>query len=179
MLKKIKYFLSENRLILRLGYLYAAIFIAAVLIGSLLPYDQIPYLKKDEEMFFLSIFLNNLQVGMAILGIGAFTGGIMSAGILFYNGYIIGKLVQYLIVNHEAQQLFTGLLPHAFVEVLGLILFSIVSSFPFIYLYRFIKGETIELKKLILTVLQLIFAAAGLLFIASLLEQYVSHVHLP
>lgn len=83
MLKKIRYFLSENRLILRLGYIYAAIFIAAVLIGSLLPYDQIPYLKKDEEMFFLSIFLNNLQVGMAILGIGAFTGGIMAAGILF------------------------------------------------------------------------------------------------
>ncbi|WP_437137044.1 stage II sporulation protein M [Bacillus safensis] len=113
------------------------------------------------------------------MGIGAFTGGIMSAGILFYNGYIIGKLVQYLIVNHETQQLFTGLLPHAFIEVLGLILFSIVSSYPFIYLYRFIKGETIELKKLILTVLQLIFAAAVLLFIASLLEQYVSHVHLP
>ncbi|GLF81699.1 MULTISPECIES: stage II sporulation protein M [Bacillus] len=179
MLKKIRCFISENRLILRLGYLYAAIFIAAVLIGSLLPYDQIPYLKKDEEMFFLSIFLNNLQVGMAILGIGAFTGGIMSAGILFYNGYIIGKLVQYLIVNHKAQQLFTGLLPHAFVEVLGLILFSIVSSYPFIYLYRFIKGETIELKKLTLTVLQLIFAAAILLFMASLLEQYVSHVHLP
>nr|MDF9458570.1 stage II sporulation protein M [Bacillus pumilus] len=105
MLKKIRYFLSENRLILRLGYIYLAIFIAAVLIGSLLPYDQIPYLKKDEEMFFLSIFLNNLQVGMAILGIGAFTGGIMVAGILFYNGYIIGKLVQYLIVNQEVRDI--------------------------------------------------------------------------
>ncbi|WP_223250478.1 MULTISPECIES: stage II sporulation protein M [unclassified Bacillus (in: firmicutes)] len=179
MLKKIRYFLSENRLILRLGYIYAAIFIAAVLIGSLLPYDQIPYLKKDEEMFFLSIFLNNLQVGMAILGIGAFTGGIMAAGILFYNGYIIGKLVQYLIVNQEVQQIFTGLLPHAFVEILGFILFSIVSFFPFIYLYRFIKGETIDLKKLTVTVLQLIFAAIVLLFAASLLEEYVSHVHLP
>lgn len=96
----------------------------------------------------------------------------------FYNGYIIGKLVQYLIVNHEAQQLFTGLLPHAFVEVLGLILFSIVSSYPFIYLYRFIKGETIELKT-DPNCASIDFAAAVLLFIASLLEQYVSHVHLP
>ncbi|PCK20786.1 hypothetical protein CEY02_11735 [Bacillus pumilus] len=166
-------------MILRLGYLYAGVFITAVLIGSLLPYDQIPYLKKDEEMFFLNIFLNNLQVGMAILGIGAFTGGIMSAGILFYNGYIIGKLVQFLIVNHDAQQLFTGLLPHAFVEVLGLILFSIVSSFPFIYLYRFIKGDAVDLRKLTRTLLQLISAAAVLLLMASLLEEYVSHVHLP
>lgn len=178
MLKKIRYFLSENRLILRLGYLYAGVFIVALLIGSLLPYDQIPYLKKDEDMFFLSIFSNNLQVGLAMLGIGAFTGGIMSAGILFYNGYIIGKLIQFLIAQHEVKQLFTGLMPHAFVEVLGLILFSIVSAFPFIYLYRFMKGKSIDVRKLTRTVIQLIFAAVVLLLIASVLEEYVSHVHL-
>ncbi|BBP91020.1 hypothetical protein BsIDN1_46380 [Bacillus safensis] len=98
----------------------------------------------------------------------------------FYNGYIIGKLVQYLIVNHKAQQLFTGLLPHAFVEVLGLILFSIVSSYPFIYLYRFIKGETIELKKTDPNCASIDFLQQPFfLFMASLLEQYVSHVHLP
>lgn len=64
MLKKIRYFLSENRLILRLGYLYAGVFIVALLIGSLLPYDQIPYLKKDEDMFFLSIFQTIYRLGL-------------------------------------------------------------------------------------------------------------------
>ncbi|MEV2909524.1 hypothetical protein [Paenibacillus larvae] len=36
---------------------------------------------------------------MAILGIGSITGGLMSAVILFYNGYIIGKLIQFLFLN--------------------------------------------------------------------------------
>lgn len=40
------------------------------------------------------------------------------------------------------------------------------------------KGKAIDVRKLTRTVVQLIFSAVVLLLIASLLEEYVSHVHL-
>ncbi|MDG3043302.1 hypothetical protein OE903_01955 [Bacillus sp. B6(2022)] len=175
--EKIRYFLSENRLILRLGYFYAGVFIAALLIGSLLPYDQIPYLKRMKTCF--SLYFFKQFTGWAChTRYRRFYWRHYVCWHSFYNGYIIGKLIQFLIAHHEVPQLFTGLMPHAFVEILGLILFSIVSAFPFIYLYRFMKGKAIDVRKLTRTVVQLIFSAVVLLLIASLLEEYVSHVHL-
>jgi len=99
----------------------------------------------------------------------------MSTVILFYNGYIIGKLVQFLFSNDQGA-LWTGLMPHALLEILGLTLFAIVSSFPFISIYQFLIGRTIDVKQLILTNIRFILIGILLLFVASLIEDYISYL---
>ncbi|WP_415639192.1 stage II sporulation protein M, partial [Paenibacillus larvae] len=176
MLKKLKSILSANKLVCVLGFFYLGVFFLAVCTGSFTQAERIPHLEDNNQASFLDIFLNNIQVSMAILGIGSITGGLMSAVILFYNGYIIGKLVQFLFSNDQAGALWTGLMPHALLEILGLTLFAIVSSFPFISIYQFLIGRTIDVKQLILTNIRFILIGILLLFVASLIEDYISYV---
>lgn len=177
MLKKIKSFLLLNKLIVWLGLVYFIVFGFAVIYGFFTHNERIPNLQPSNNFSFVDIFSNNMLVSLSMLGIGSLTGGMMSAIILFYNGYLIGKLLQYLDLHDQWLSFWTGLVPHAVLEIPGLLIFSIISTYPFILIYGFLKGLQVDIKHTVKLLLRLAALGIVLLLLASLVEDYVSFVH--
>jgi len=117
----------------KLLLLSAAIYFVSLLIGLLIGYlspdfignfvvNTTQQIHSHVELTTASIFNNNLQVAIMTY-IGGAT-GIISAGLLFFNGFILGSLVGFLmqgdIVNSSTSNLvdiLSYILPHGIFEI--------------------------------------------------------------
>ncbi len=80
----------------------------------------------SQNINYLIIFINNLNVGFFILIGGLITGGTLTIFVILVNGLIVGNVVRVTIINGSINSLFTGLLPHFFFEIFGLVSFEVV-----------------------------------------------------
>ncbi|HBM3752674.1 TPA: stage II sporulation protein M, partial [Listeria innocua] len=162
---------SKIGFIVSIGSFFIGIVIG-VITGD--PIHQIAPLKNS--ISFIDIVLNNLKVGFSILTIGAITGGAYSFLILGVNGYIIGKLIEYLNANGNTTQLLSGLLPHFFVELLGLVLFSTISTIPIFIIYYLIKFpiQSFPYKRIIKFIFIMFCIAMLFILIAGYIEATIS-----
>ncbi len=64
---------------------------------------------------------NNGALGWSLMVIGFLTYGLGSAALLALNGFLTGQLLRALVVDQRLDAVATGLAPHAFVEVGGLV----------------------------------------------------------
>lgn len=126
-------------------FLSIIIFFLGMLYGCLTP-PNISNLYSNESKF-TSIFFNNMKVSLTILILGSITGGVISQIILFANGFIIGKLVVLLYNKNLMFSLFTGLLPHLFIELFGLILFASIAHMPIIFLIYWLKKSNFSFSR--------------------------------
>lgn len=159
-------------------YISIFIFFLGVLAGIIIG----PHINKldyfGQEVSFYSVSVNNLKVSFYFLTIGMVTGGIYAFLFMGINGYIIGKLIQYLYINNELNILYKGLLPHFFIELLGLATFSMISTIPIIVILLFFKTPThvVPIKKIIK--LSVFFTVLGivLIIIGGYIESNISYV---
>lgn len=126
----------------------------------------------------MSIFINNFLVGISIMFIGSITGGVYGVSALFINGYIVGKLVRYLVDTNATKYILTGIMPHIWLELLGLIIFSIIGFYPIYELIHWMKkGKLSSHAKYILAKIFLMFCFGSVfLLLAAIIESYVSTV---
>ncbi|MEY8353199.1 stage II sporulation protein M [Lachnospiraceae bacterium 54-53] len=135
-------------------------------------------LELGQNKYVSDIYLNNLKVSLSILLMGTITGGVYSIIVMFLNGFILGKLLQYLAINNMLYIVPAGLLPHAIIEIFSLCMFSAISMFPILMLYHFLKSSAKIPCNIIIFSLKILVFSIIALFAASLLECYVSNVPL-
>jgi len=113
---------------------------------------------------FLDIFLNNLLVGFLLSFLGFLTGGILSAIILFWNGYILGIIYNaaFLIVP-LSDIIYSS--KHVPVELYALITFATLGFQGFHFCKALLAEGKIykeyipHMKKFILPVISLLIAS--------------------
>ncbi len=128
-----------------------------------------------QNVGYLEIFLNNLNVGLLLLIGGIFTGGTLSLILIMVNGFIVGNVIHVAIAIGNIKSLFTGLLPHFFFEVFGLLSFAVLGSFTGYILIKLIINQVhqIEYRRLITDGLLMTFLLVG-----ALIEDFVSFVYI-
>ena len=156
------------------------LFFGGGLISGVLGKCTITELNVCSEMKITDVFVNNFKVGISIMCIGAVSGGIYGIGVLILNGYIVGELIQFLLISQREEMIIRGIVPHVGVELAGLICFAIIGAMPIVCLYYWIrnKHETYcVMVEVIKRASQLLFLGVTLLFIAAVLECKVSSVY--
>lgn len=132
-------------------------------------------LQLCQEMKIMDVFWNNFRVGISLALAGSVTGGIYGLGVLAMNGYIVGELVQFLLLTGQEQRILHGILPHMGMELVGLVCFAGISVIPFIQLFSWIRGKQSISLKISLQRAMLFFAGGCiLLYLAAVLECRVS-----
>jgi len=155
------------------------IFLIIYLIGVLWVFfigEPIKSLELGQDKKVTEIFLHNLNVSLLILLIGSITGGCYSVIIIFLNGYILGKLLQYLTIHKMLYTVPPGLLPHAIIEIFTLCIFSAISMLPILMLYYFLTSPKQILRNIIYFCLKALICAIFMLLIAALLECHASKI---
>ena len=94
------------------------------------------------------------------------------------NGYVVGNTINSLIIKGNIESLFTGLLPHFFIELFGLLSFSVLGTFTGVIFLRFFQGEIrkVNYLKMIREGFIMLFIATSFLFLGAIIEDFVSWV---
>lgn len=158
-------------------FFFMIIFVVGVFIGLLFREDGIGQ-ANPESVFYASIFRNNIDVGLLCLIGGLCTGGSIPIFVMLMNGYIVGNTIDSLIVNGNIESLFTGLLPHFFIEMFGLLSFSVLGTFTGVIFLKFLKREICKINylKMFIDGLIILVIAIVALFLGAIIEDFVSRV---
>lgn len=118
----------------KIFYAFLGIFLAGVLFGmvfSLLSPNSAENLfsnlrqffggaigeNTDKFSLFSFIFLNNSRVAV-ICALGGVLFGVVPAGILFFNGFIVGIVIQYFNAQGESlAKILLAIIPHGMIEI--------------------------------------------------------------
>ncbi|MDR1521408.1 MAG: stage II sporulation protein M [Streptococcaceae bacterium] len=159
-------------------YLSGSVFLSGIFLGSALGVSLSSLESHAIKTSFWELFTHNVKVCLFILIIGGVTGSIYSYFIIFINGFLIGKLLCFLYSIRELKQVISGLLPHFFFEVFGLMIFSTLSSLPLFIGYQMLRTENYQLSAKFFRVLFYgLLIGFVLIFIAALIEVKISKVN--
>lgn len=131
------------------------------------------HLKKQELLAL--IIKNNLTIVISSIVLGCLSFGILSLLVTFYNGFVLGYIIQICIQTGNSYLIFTKIFPHS-IEEIGIILSGVIGCYYGKYLYY----ELINNKKHILQkdkkLINYVFLPACIIIIviAGFLEVYVS-----
>lgn len=120
--------------------------------------------------FFLQILINNTALVSMII-IGSISFGILSCLLLIVNGYVLGRLINY--INTDLGYIYyKNLVPHIS-EIFGLVLAGSVS---FYLIFRFINNKSISLSYFIKDKYLIKYSILSylLILISAFLEVYIS-----
>ncbi|EKF37334.1 stage II sporulation protein M [Bacillus xiamenensis] len=158
-------------------FFFIIVFVVGVFIGLLFREDDIGQ-ANPESVFYASIFLNNIDVGLLCLIGGLCTGGSIPIFVMLMNGYIVGNTIDSLIVNGNIESLITGLLPHFFIEIFGLLSFSVLGTFTEVIFLKFLKREICKINYLTMLIDGSIILVVAIvaLFFGAIIEDFVSRV---
>lgn len=124
------------------------------------------------------IFVNNLKVALAILFIGTISGGIYGIFVLALNGYLVGELIQFLAKSDNLNLIITGIFPHIFVELVGLICFEIVGMYPIYLIICWLRErEKLCAKKVAFKLIKILALGILLLMISAIIECNISTIY--
>ncbi|WLP59381.1 stage II sporulation protein M [Bacillus pumilus] len=158
-------------------FFFMIVFVVGVFIGLLFQEDDIRQ-ANPESVFYASIFRNNIDVGLLCLIGGLCTGGSIPIFIMLMNGYIVGNTIDSLIVNGNVESLITGLLPHFFIEMFGLLSFSVLGTLTGVIFLKFLKREICKINYLsmLIDASVILSVAIAALFFGAIIEDFVSRV---
>lgn len=134
---------------------------------------------NPENVSYIEVFVNNLNVGSLLLIGGLITGGTLSLFLIMANGCIVGNIIFIAISNGNIKSLLTGLLPHFFFELIGLFSFAVVGTFTGYIFFKFLtkKIHTVNFSQLMTDGLWLIAISIVSLFLGAVIEDFISHVY--
>ncbi|MCP3027037.1 stage II sporulation protein M [Halobacillus sp. A5] len=160
-----------------LFFIYILVFIVGIILGYLFINVENIALNPT-EVDFRSIFVNNFTLSVTLVIGGLLTFGVISFLIIFINGLVIGELIKVLELNNSMFSFFHGLLPHLIIELPALILFAICGTFSGHILLMFLRNKVSHHIISLYIKIGVAFFIFGtvLLFVASLIEDYISFV---
>ncbi|WP_136465845.1 stage II sporulation protein M [Flagellimonas onchidii] len=127
------------------------------------PTDKIVIFEQEHN--YQNILLTNLQVGLLISIGGLLSGGIISAIIFVWNGYILSEIINNCIsLEMPYSKILYGLL-HSPTEIISLLLFGSIGFKGFTILKTILKGEMLilsllpKLSSFFLPIILLVFSA--------------------
>ena len=177
-MKKLHKYIEENQVtkfILIFMVIYFFLYLLGVCIGFIFG-QEISSIDIGQDKDLIGIFLNNLILGISIVILGSFTGGFYSVAIILINGGILGKLLRYLFAQDMLHVVPLGLFPHAILEIISLCVFSAISVIPISCLFYYFKSSNIISRKLVFQSLLIMVFSIISLFLAAILECYVSKI---
>lgn len=93
----------------------------------------------------MDIFLNNLLVGLMLSVLGFFTAGLLTAVLLFWNGYILGIVYSAAFYILDMGHLLYHS-KHIPLELYGLVLFSQIGFKGFFFFREIVLGRGIRIR---------------------------------
>jgi stage II sporulation protein M len=135
--------------------------------------DKLVNASPIEIMLF--IFKNNIFVSFFAV-VGGIFFGIISIGIILFNGFFIGAVVFELIQQYGGLVVMAGLIPHGMIELpMILISASIGLRLGLLTFQRVFKIKDVALKyELFKAIRFFILVIVPLLFIAAIIETYIT-----
>ncbi|ALM75000.1 stage II sporulation protein M [Thermococcus barophilus] len=128
----------------------------------------------DSFALFKLIFLNNTRVAI-LAAFGGVLFGVVPLGILFFNGFLVGIVVEYSYLQGESlTKILLSILPHGIVEIPA---FAIAGLGGIEWYLEIIKGEGTlgdRFRRGFRTAMRMLGIAVFLLLIAALIEAYVT-----
>ncbi|MED3623385.1 stage II sporulation protein M [Neobacillus thermocopriae] len=171
-----------TRLMKSWGHLYVLFFLIFLLgvVSGVFFHPEDNHHFQPVSANYMDIFINNLKVGLLLIFGGLMSGGVIPILVIGSNGYIIGHVIHIALTEHTITLLFTGLLPHMFVELVALISCAVVGSFSGSFMFNYFRNKVPKnfFRLTLSDGLTLFFIAFFLLFLASLIEDFISHVKL-
>lgn len=128
----------------------------------------------DHSVVFLKILLNNIGFSILII-VGAISLNVITAGVLFYNGYIWGLQFRTIMCDFGIDYFLRAVIPHFFIELLW-ILFIVHSISVFSKaLYRFYsnKIDSENFIKVILSQKKRLLISFSLIILSAIFEIYL------
>jgi len=123
--------------------------------------------NTDKFSLFTFIFLNNSRVAV-ICALGGVLFGIVPAGILFFNGFIVGTVIQYFNAQGESlAKILLAIIPHGVIEIPGFAVAGVGGVEWYLEIIneegslreRFLNGFRKSMKMLALSLVMLLVAA--------------------
>ncbi|MCD6558879.1 MAG: stage II sporulation protein M [Palaeococcus sp.] len=129
---------------------------------------------EDPFTTFLLIFSNNTRVAI-IAALGGFLFGIVPMGILFFNGFVVGIVMEYMYLKGTSLlKLILSIVPHGIVEIPA---FAVAGVGGIEWYLEIAKGEgTIgeRFKRGFGTSLKMLAISIGMLLVAAFIEAYIT-----
>jgi uncharacterized membrane protein SpoIIM required for sporulation len=122
----------NNKEILKKIKLSIFIFLFSLSIGICLG-KYVPFTLKSNHFRIFSLFKHNFIQGVKLVFLGNLTFGITNSLILAINAFIIGLSACSIYLTYGFTPLLTGIFPHAFLEIAGLILMNALGYFSIFY----------------------------------------------
>lgn len=163
--------------IIKMFIFYIILFIVGTIIGFFFT-SVTNQTVNPTNAFFGEVFLNNFYVCLFLLIGGLLTFGFLSGLIIIINGAVLGELINILYTHDSLESITSGLIPHLIFELTALIVFAIIGTFSGHFLFLFLKRKynSIYIVLYFKIGIQLLIIGVFLLFIASLIEDYISFV---
>jgi stage II sporulation protein M len=170
--------------IMALGFLLG--FIAGLLIPPSLTQLILDYMRDvlrrsglnislSPLLLMMLIFTNNLRVSLLII-----VSGILIAGpliILFINGAVVSAAYLYASSKTSPITAFLAIFPHGVVEIPAIINIAAASTIFWLNLWRKIMNKAdIDISGEVITLLKQLVLTAALLFVAAIIEAFVTPV---
>lgn len=136
--------------------------------------QKIGKVSADPFATFLLIFSNNTRVAI-IAALGGFLFGIVPVGILFFNGFVVGIVMEYMYIKGTSLlKLILSIVPHGIVEIPAFAVAGVGGIEWYLEIVRgegtvgerFRRGFGISLKMLAISI--------GMLLVAALIEAYIT-----
>lgn len=122
------------------SFLMAGLIYFIGIIFGLVLYKNKELIIQPQNLGFLEIFINNYKIALIMLIGGFISLGIVSSFLLFFNGAVLGGIVMGIYNAYSIKPLITGVLPHFFFEITGLLIATAI-SYESIRILRFIIGK--------------------------------------
>ncbi|WP_356835005.1 stage II sporulation protein M [Arthrobacter sp. APC 3897] len=161
------------------------VFLASILAGTVAgglwwpaPYEPADLASASGSADTLAIAGNNLTLALSLFVLSAATAGLGAIVALFINGLIVGQLAVLLIDNSLGSMLLVGLLPHVFIEALGLCLVSSAGLLGPLIAVRLITQSVgpSATKAILIRSVALTTVGFTLIIVAAVVEGHISTV---
>ncbi|WP_410989980.1 stage II sporulation protein M [Bacillus cereus] len=127
----------------------------------------------DKSIDFITLLIHNLKVCIWIL-LGWITFGISTLFTLIFNGLTIGSIISNSIHSFGIYNTFILIVPHASIEILGILCASALGLQPLVIIYQFMNGQKNNLKFILSKSINLFLLSLFFFLIASIIEAYIT-----
>lgn len=129
--------------------------------------------KIDNSINFIDLLIHNLKVCIWII-LGWVTFGISTLFTLIFNGLTIGSVISNSVHSFGIYNTFILIVPHASIEILGILCASTLGLQPLVIVYQFMKGQKNNFKYILNKSMSLLLLSLLFFFIASIIEAYIT-----
>lgn len=148
------------------------IFVSGIVTALLITEKYTPMLVDERiiphwGIIFSTILYSNIIVGIILSVCGILTGGISTVAVLFWNGFLVGKLLN--VPYFRLWEISSHFIFHGIFELTSFFLFGTIGFKGVIMICQYVKGK--EVTKIdLLSMVRIFIIAVTILVIASTIE---------